>query len=457
MKQQQHVLIAGAGLAGSLLAIYLAKQGFKVSLFERRPDMRTVDISAGRSINLALSTRGIHALRETGVLDEIMEYALPMKGRLMHSVGSELTFQPYGRTEDEVIYSISRGGLNISLMNAAEGYENVSLYFNKRGTDVDPERGELQVTDEVTGAVETHSGDVIIGTDGAGSAVRSAYFSKLRFNYSQDYLEHGYKELTIPPAEGGGFRIREDVLHIWPRHSYMLIALPNADGSFTCTLFFPYEGEASFAALDNEKKVTAFFKEQFPDAVPHMPTLAKDFFDNPTGSLATVRCSPWDMGGKALILGDASHAIVPFFGQGMNCAFEDCTVLNDLINEHGSDWAKVFPLFTESRKPNADAIADMALDNFIEMRDKTADEAFLLRKELEKKLEERFPKRFVPKYSMVTFHRIPYAIAQQRGKIQNTILEDLADGIDEADDVDWNRAEMLITNRLTELQDDIIQ
>jgi kynurenine 3-monooxygenase len=453
MKQQRnnHVIVVGAGLAGSLVTVYLAQQGFKVSVYERRPDMRKANISAGKSINLALSKRGIHALQEVGLLDEIMQYAIPMRGRMMHAVDRELSFQQYGKDEHEVIYSISRGDLNKSLMNRAESFEGVELYFNSRCEDVDQENGTITVRNEETGEVEVHKADAIMGSDGAFSAVRSHYFHETRFNYSQYHLEHGYKELTIPPGPAGEFLIEKNALHIWPRHSYMLIALPNSDASFTCTLFFPFKGTPSFDSLHDEKQVRTFFREQFVDALELMPDLEEDFFSNPTGSLVTVRCNPWHLGGNVLLLGDASHAIVPFFGQGMNAAFEDCTVLNGCINEYGDDWAAIFPMMTRLRKENTDAIADMAIENFIEMRDKTADGDFLLRKKLEQALEERFPLRFIPKYSMVTFRRIPYSIAQKRGAIQSSILNELMENIDSLDDVNWTKAEMLINNRLEEI------
>ncbi len=448
---QQHLLLVGAGLAGSLLGIYLARRGYRVSIVERRPDMRKTAVSAGRSINLALSARGIHALTETGVADEVMRHAIPMRGRMIHSTERELSYQPYGKNESEAIYSISRGDLNAALMTAAESYDGVTISFNRRCDSIDFESGSATFTNLLTGEEETLEGDAIIGVDGAFSAVRSRYFFETRFNYSQQYLDHGYKELTIPPGNNGSFALEKHALHIWPRHSYMLIALPNADGSFTCTLFFPFHGSPSFDSLSDERKVREFFREQFPDALELMPSLEDDFISNPTGSLVTVRCNPWHLGGRVLLLGDAAHAIVPFFGQGMNAAFEDCSVLDQCIETYGGDWAAIFPAMTKMRRENCDAIADMAIDNFIEMRDKTADLEFLLRKKAEKALEERFPARFVPKYSMVTFRRVPYSLALKRGEIQTGILDELLEGIHRVEDINWKKAELLITNRLEEL------
>lgn len=444
MQTPEQMTLIGAGLAGSLLAVYLAQRGFGVEVFEGRPDMRTTRISAGRSINMALSTRGIHALREVGVLGTVMQQAIPMRGRMIHDLSGELTFLPYGQDEREVIYSISRADLNIALMNAAEQH-HVTLHFSHRceGLDLDGRRLLLSKNGK---SVQTGFAR-LIGTDGAGSAVRSEFLKRPRFDYSQHYLAHGYKELSIPSGPNNTFRIEKNALHIWPRGTYMLIALPNPDGSFTCTLFLPYEGENSFASLQTAADVQRFFESQFPDAVPLLTDLAGEFFANPTGALATVKCTPWFIEDKVLLVGDAAHAIVPFYGQGMNCAFEDCTVLNQCIEE-GSDWQQIFADYQQRRKANADAIADLALDNFIEMRDRVADETFHLKKHIELALERRFPDYFIPKYSMVTFHRIPYALALERGKRQERILDDLAAGIEDVAALDWQRAEKLLRKEL---------
>jgi kynurenine 3-monooxygenase len=445
--QSDKITLIGAGLAGSLLAIYLAKRGIAVEIFERRPDMRKEKISAGRSINLAISTRGIYALSEVGLQEKIMKLAIPMKGRMMHSIKGELSFHPYGKDESEVINSISRAELNQALMNEAEK-QGATIHFNQRCTGMNFDSGELFLHHEQRGADSTIPTRTVIGTDGSASAIRLDMQKVGRFNFSQEFIEHGYKELAIPPGPDGQFVMEKHALHIWPRRSFMLIALPNLDGSFTCTLFFPFEGEPSFASLNSEKAVLNFFQTQFPDAVLLMPTLLEDFFTNPTGSLVTIKCQPWHLENKALLLGDAAHAIVPFFGQGMNCAFEDCTVLNDCLQQHSPNWRTVFEEFEKLRKANTDAIAEMALENFIEMRDLVADPQFLLKKQIELALEEKYPHKFIPRYSMVSFHRIPYLVALERGKIQDRILLELCQSITNAAEVDWRRADQLINQEL---------
>jgi kynurenine 3-monooxygenase len=444
------ITLIGAGLAGSLLAIYLAKRGIAVEVYERRPDMRKVKISAGRSINLALSTRGIHALKEVGLSDEVMKFAIPMKGRMIHSTEGELQFIPYGKDDSEVIYSVPRGRLNMILMNAAEKHRGVRIHFNEKCTGFNFKSGELCLVKQDSGESYVISSNTVIGADGSASAIRMSMSNVGRFNFSQQPLEHGYKELTIPPTPDGEFQLEKNALHIWPRHTFMLIALPNWDGSFTCTLFNPFEGEFGFEELNTEGKVLNFFEKQFPDAVPLIPTLLEDFFSNPTGSLVTIKCYPWHVNGQALLLGDAAHAIVPFFGQGMNCAFEDCTYLNDCIGKHSKDWEEIFREFEKLRKANTDAIADMALENYIEMRDHVIDAKFLLRKQIEFELEKRYPKVFIPRYSMVSFHRIPYSIARSRGKIQEKILAELCQSVDNIEDLDWGKAASLIKKELME-------
>jgi kynurenine 3-monooxygenase len=454
------ITIVGAGLAGSLLSIYLARRGFAVDLFERRPDMRKVDLGGGRSINLALSTRGIHALRDVGVLDRVMAIAIPMKGRMIHPPAGELLFQPYGRDESEVIYATSRSRLNMALVDEAERQQNVRLYFNQKCAGMNFNTGELTVFDEATGASTQVLAQTVIGTDGSASALRLDMQRSRRFNFSQQYLEYGYKELTIPAGAGGTWLLEKNALHIWPRTTFMLIALPNMDGSFTCTFFYPMEGAESFETLVTQDAVNAFFAKQFPDAAALMPALHDEFFGNPTGSMVTIKCSPWYVDGSMLLLGDAAHAIVPFFGQGMNCAFEDCTILDELLasaNVHGgralgkSVWNAVFMEFARSRTGDTDAIADLAVENFVEMRDLVAQPSFQLKKKVEQILQKQFPERFVPKYSMVTFHRVPYSTARKRGMIQDEILETVCSSITSPQDVDLKRAGTLIQNRLSPL------
>jgi len=449
--ERDNVTLIGSGLTGPLLAISLAQRGFPVQLYERRPDMRRVRISAGRSINLALSTRGIHALREAGLWDEIANIIIPMRGRMMHSVTGELTFMPYGKDETEFINSVSRAELNISLMNAAEK-AGVGIRFNERCTGFDLRNGVVHLRNEDTGAEWVVDSKVVIGTDGATSAVRTEMLKLPRFNFSQQYLDYGYKELTIPAGTDGRHVFETHALHIWPRGTFMLIALPNIDGTFGCILFLPFEGgDISFEALDTEAKVLSFFEVQFPDALRLMPNLIENYFENPTGAMVTVKCSPWHVDGKALLLGDAAHAIVPFFGQGMNCAFEDCTYLLELLDRYGSDWPVLFSAFEKARKADTDAIADLAIENFVEMRDRVADPQFLFRKKVELELEKKYPSRFVPKYAMVTFHRTPYSIAAQRGAVQDRMLGDLCDSVQRLEDIDWTKAEALVQQKLTPL------
>lgn len=413
--------------------------------------MRVVRASAGRSINLAVSTRGIHALHEAGLWEEMQRIIIAMRGRMMHSLTGDLTFQPYGKNETEVINSISRADLNIALMEAAEA-GGTTIRFNERCTGFDAKSGAVRFRNELSKRETTVESGAVIGADGSGSAIRQEMQKLGGFHLSQDPLDYGYKELTIAAGLGGKHVLEPNALHIWPRGSYMLIALPNVDGTFACILFLPFEGKDSFATIDTGAKAEKFFAERFPDALPLMPQLKENYANNPTGSMATVKCLPWHVNGKALLIGDAAHAIVPFFGQGMNCAFEDCTRFLDLLDRHGSDWSKLFEEFERERKPNTDAIADLALENFIEMRDRVADPRFLFKKKVELALEARYPRLFVPKYSMVTFHRIPYSVALSRGTIQDRLLAELCDPIDRIEDLDWQTADKLIRRDLTSVE-----
>ena len=447
----QKITLIGAGLNGPLLAVLLMQRGFAVEIFERRSDMRRVQISAGRSINLALSTRGIYALQQVGLWEGMRSIIIPMKGRMMHSLTGELTFQPYGKNESEAINSISRAELNIALINAAEK-QGTTIEFRQRCVGYDAKTGTLHLRNEQTGEEKTHQTEIVIGCDGSASAIRADMLKLNRFNFSQQYLDYGYKELTVPAGPNGKHLLETHALHIWPRGKYMLIALPNIDGTFACILFLPFEGVDSFACLATQADVIRFFESRFPDAVSLMPQLADNFFSNPTGAMVTVKCSPWHIEGRALLLGDAAHAIVPFFGQGLNCGFEDCTYLMGLLDRHGADWPKVFAEFENQRKINTDAIADMAIENFTEMRDRVADPRFLLRKKAELALEAKYPQLFVPKYAMVTFHRIPYSVAQARGIVQDRMLAELCEHIDRVEDLDWKKADRLIRSELTPLE-----
>ena len=448
---RKSITLIGAGLNGPLLALELVKRGFKVQILEKRPDMRRTRLSAGRSINLALSTRGIHALTQAGLWNTMQNIIIPMKGRMMHSRESELTFQPYGKDETEVINSISRAELNISLMNAAEE-RGVKISFQQRCTEMNFKSGSLAVRDERSGVIRTLEADIVIGCDGSASAIRNQMLTLSRFNFSQEYLDYGYKELTIRAGSDGKHLFETNALHIWPRGNYMLIGLPNVDGTFACILFLPFQGADSFERLSTHSEVEQFFQTRFPDVVPLMPNLSENFFANPTGAMVTIKCSPWHVDDRALLLGDAAHAIVPFFGQGINCGFEDCTVLLDLLDRHDADWERVLPEFEQSRKANTDAIADLAVENFVEMRDRVADPRFLFRKKVELALEAKYPQLFVPKYAMVTFHRIPYATAQKRGRVQDEMLTELCDGVERMEDLDWNKADRLLHEVLTPLE-----
>lgn len=419
--RDKNVAIIGAGLVGSLLSIYLAKRGYKVSVYERRLDMRKHLIEGGRSINLALSNRGIRALHEVGLAEVLKQNAIPMHGRMIHDEQGNLNFQPYGKT-GQYINSVSRGGLNMALMTEAENH-GVDFFFEYRCLHVDFEKSELTLKQNEAIHHRTH--DVITGADGAFSAVRNTMQFTDRFEYSQTFIEHGYKELRIPPGENGAFQFEPHALHIWPRESFMLIALPNPNMTFTCTLFLPFEGPVSFSQLNSSEAIQNFFEKNFPDAVKLMPSLIEDFRDNATASLVTVRCYPW-VRNRTLLIGDASHGIVPFFGQGMNAGFEDCRVLNELLDKHDDHWKATLAEFQELRKPDTDAIAQLALDNFIEMRDLVADADFQLRKKIEAKLHELYPNKWIPLYSMVTFHDdMRYSDAYRIGQQQKKIMDDV--------------------------------
>jgi kynurenine 3-monooxygenase len=427
------VVVIGAGPVGSLLALTLARRGIDVDVYERRPDMRRVDISAGRSINLAVSTRGLHALHEVGLDEDVLREAVPMLGRMTHALDGRTALLPYGRSEREFINSMSRGGLNKLLMTRAEETGRVKIRFEERlvGYDFGREAARFESGKEV------HA-PVTVGSDGSASALRGS----LGGDVSQETLSSGYKELTMPPLEGGGFAMHRNVLHIWPRGNFMLIALPNRDGSFTCTLFLPFEGSPSFAELRTAADGQRFFETYFPDAVPLIPGLAEQFVEAPLGRMVTVKATPWSRG-KALLIGDAAHAIVPFFGQGMNAGFEDVSLLAGMLT---GDWAADFARFGAARKPDTDAIADLAVENFVEMRDKVADPEFLRLREIEHDLQQRMRGRYLTRYQLVTFTRVPYRVALQAGRIQQEILSGIARG-----DYGLARAEELVTQRLAPL------
>lgn len=445
---KKDITIIGAGLVGSLLSIYLAKRGHKVRIYERRGDMRKEQMIAGRSINLALSDRGILALDKVGLADEIKKISIPMHGRHIHNLDGSTAFQPYGK-EGQFINSVSRGTLNMKLMDLAE--ENgVGIFFNHRCASIDWSKS--QVTFEIENSQHiTQNSQLLFGADGAFSAARLQHqLQHDKFNYQQYYIDCGYKELTIPPTASGDFAMEVNALHIWPRKDYMLIALPNLDKTFTCTLFFPFEGEASFSNLTTEEKVKNFFEKTFPDAVPLMPGYVNEFLNNPTSSLVTVKCFPWIRDDKFALIGDAAHAIVPFFGQGMNCGFEDCRILDELIEQHDDDWHAILQQYQTLRKPDGDAIADLAVNNFTEMRDRTADPKFLLQKKIEARLHEKYPNKWIPAYSQVTFSpHIRYSEALQRGQKQEAIMQEVMKlpGIEEK--WDSEEVEQMVLRKLT--------
>jgi kynurenine 3-monooxygenase len=424
-------VLIGSGLAGGLLAAYLGRRGYEVDLYERRADPREGNMVGGRSINLALSTRGIHALEQIGIADELLKHAIPMRGRMIHpaGAGARTIFAPYDVDPNKHINSIGRAALNATVIEAAQRYPNVRVHFNHKCTDVDLDSATAHLLNDASPARTsttqpvTASGDAVIGVDGAFSAVRQSMQLKIdNFQYDESYLAHGYKELTIPPGPDGSWRMEKNALHIWPRKSFMMIALPNPDGSFTCTLFWEFEGPRSFATTKTDQEVQRFFVEEFPDAVPLMPKLLEEFRNNPTGSLVTIRCAPWHYKDKVALVGDAAHAVVPFYGQGMNAAFEDCVVLDECLAEFPQDRQRVFAEYFSRRKENADALADLAVENFIEMRDKTASKVFRAKKKLDHLLEGLVPGIYLPLYAMVTFSRIPYAEAARHARRQDRIV-----------------------------------
>jgi kynurenine 3-monooxygenase len=464
----QPLNIVGAGLAGALLAVLLARRGYPITLYDRRPDPRETTAEGGRSINLALAARGIRALERAGVMDRIRPLLITMRGRMVHDLSGATTLQPYGQREHEVIYSVGRAALNRVLIEEAARYNTVTLRFNQTCLAADPARNALRFRDtsigdrsNTRGAGGTASATdyetpltPTIATDGAGSAIRQSLVATQHVTAHEAWLDHDYKELTIP-AQTAASKLDGNSLHIWPRGGFMLIALPNTDGSFTATLFLARTGINSFASLKDADAVSAFFRREFPDAQTLMPNLTRDFAANPQGQLGTVHLTPWHVGGSVLLLGDAAHAIVPFHGQGMNAAFEDCAVLDSLLDRHATtaQWEPLFAELSASRRPNADAIAAMALENYTEMRDTVLDAGFVRRKSIAMDLERRFPDRFIPRYSMVMFHpEIPYAEALRRGEIQAEILVEL-DAKREATTGNTNAAlaEQLVTTRLKPL------
>jgi kynurenine 3-monooxygenase len=425
--KKRKIAVVGAGLCGTLLAVHLARKGHEIHLFERRGDLRKEEVDGGRSINLALSDRGLQALSLVGMDQIIKEEVIPMQGRMLHDRKGESRFSPYSGRSGDYINSVSRGGLNAALLDLADQEATLTTYYNHACLNYEWANNEL--TFKTAGGIKkSDTFDHVFGTDGAGSAIRQTFMrngNRIRFDYQQKYLTHGYKELEFPASDNGGFRVESNALHIWPRDEFMMIALPNLDHSFTVTLFQDFKGENGFDKLQEDHHIQTFFKEAFPDAIPHMPELIKDFHSNPTSSLGTIKCFPWSYEDKVLMIGDAVHAIVPFYGQGMNCAFEDVYVLDQFINEYGDDWNEMFEAYAHYRKPDTDAIADLALDNFYEMQDHVNDEAFILKRQLERKMEQAISD-YYSKYSLVTFREdLRYHIAMQQGRFQDEYLLNL--------------------------------
>ena len=422
MESLKNITIVGAGLSGPVMATYLSDLGYEVDLYESRHDMRIIPQSAGRSINLALSARGIAALKDIGLFEEIKSNLLAMEGRMIHDKYGNKNLQLYGQKKDEVIYSVSRSKLNMTLMDHADNTGKINIHFNHALQDLDLDKHTLNFNKKIV------SFNQLLGADGASSIVRKAINNKSSINFKKEPLGHGYKELSIPSSSSNEFLLEQNALHIWPRGQFMLIALPNMDKSFTCTLFLPLVGELSFESIKTKNQVLEFFEEYFPDTIDLIPKLIDEYESNPIGKLATVYCDIWHYNDVASIFGDAAHAIVPFFGQGMNASFQDCTVMNSLVKRFESNWGKIFSEYSRLQVPNGHAIADMALENYIEMRDSVNDPKYRKRRELELNLESKFWDRFVPRYSMVSFHQIPYSKVYERGKIQMNLMDSFLAG-----------------------------
>ena len=446
---ERHITIVGAGLAGALLAMLLAKRGWTVDVYEKRSDPRVQGYGGGRSINLALAERGRHALRLAGGDDDVMAQAVMMRGRMVHFLDGRTDLQRYGKDDSEVIWSVHRGELNLILLDIAED-AGARLHFHRGLASVDFDARIARFRDDRDGSLHEAAFESLLGADGAGSALRAAMMQAADLGERTEFLGHSYKELEIPPSPDGGFSIEPNALHIWPRGRYMCIALPNDEQTFTVTLFLPNEGDPSFETIRSGADARALFERDFADALPLIPNLERDFEQNPTGLLATLYLDTWYLDDRAVLLGDAAHAMVPFHGQGMNCAFEDCVALADHLERH-ADRAAAFAAFQAERLPNARAIQQMALENYLEMRDRVDDDDYLLQRALERTLAERHPDRFVPRYAMVTFRRLPYAVAFERGQIQRELLVELTRGHASLDTLDWTTVDALVQERLSVL------
>jgi len=445
MQKSKNIAVIGSGLVGSLLALFLRKRGHDVTVFDRRPDVRHIQFS-GRSINLAMSTRGWDALKKVGIETEIRKLALPLDKRALHLNDKPLYFQKYGK-EGEAIYSISRGILNRKMIDLAEA-AGVIFKFEEKVWDIELSEAKIFTGESEKGAWQEYQFDIVFGADGAFSRVRHKMQRQSRFNYSQEFIDVGYKELTIPANADGTHKLDNTSFHIWPRGEFMLIAMPNLNGSFTCTLFMPFEGAVSFENIKTEAQAERFFTTYFPDIKGDISNLTSDFFKHPTSAMVTMKCFPWTYWDKVALVGDSAHAIVPFYGQGMNAGFEDISVLDDLMLQYGDDWEKVFREYENSRKPNADAISELSYRNFIEMSSKTADPGFLLRKKIERHFAEKYPDKWVPLYSRVTFSNKPYAEALKIGDEQWAVMDRVMELVDIENKWDSKEVEMLILKLL---------
>lgn len=448
--ETKHIVIMGAGLVGSMHAIYLARRGYQVSVYEQLPDIRKEAISAGRSINLALANRGIDALDRLGLMDQVSSLLIPMQGRMLHDIQGQLKLQSYGQKPEEVIYSVSRAGLVSLLRDAAEATGRVKFLFKHECTEIAFELNQCTVNNKTNQQAITVEYDYLIGADGGGSQVRESMKSLNETEFIAELLDHSYKELNIPAGPNGEFQMEKEALHIWPRGDYMMIGLPNPDGSFTLTLFMPNEGPVSFASINDTGTLHEVFDQYFADAKPLIADLEHTYFENPTGYLGTIRCHDW-LYKNVVLTGDAAHAIVPFHGQGMNAGFEDCVAMDKALDSFNDDWQLAMPAFVNNRMDNSNAIADMALENYVEMRSTVNDPKFHLKKAIAFELEQRLPEYFIPRYSMVMFHLIPYAQAFARGKIQFKILDEIAADISSLEQVDFVRAERLVKQKLPRL------
>tara|TARA_B100000029_G_scaffold10085_2_gene11007 strand:+ start:999 stop:2363 length:1365 start_codon:yes stop_codon:yes gene_type:complete len=452
MSNKKEIVIIGGGLVGPILSLFLAKRNYSSTIIESRNDIRLNEISNGRSINLAITERGLHALKQVGIKQSILNEAIPLRGRLIHNTDGKTTFQKYGQKKNQVIYSISRSKLNKILLSSSEETGKVKIFFNEQCLDADLISGKIKHKSKLNGKISIRSASHIFATDGSKSIIRKKMTGMNGFEEKVEILEHGYKELIIPPTYDGDYRLDSNMLHIWPREKFMLIALPNFDGSFTCTLFLPKKGPISFLSLKSGQNFLKFFKNVFPDLIPVMKDFENQFINKPTGNLYTINCQPWNIKDKFLLLGDAAHTIAPFFGQGINAAFEDCTIFDSLLKKYDNEWEKVFSQLSQNRKPEMDAISEMAIENYYEMRNETMDPKFLIKKEVEFILERNFPNQFIPRYSMVVFNRIPYTICQKRSKIQEKILKKLCANIKNVNQIDLNFAEILINKKLDKIR-----